>query len=1070
MTDLDPQRDTGFAPHARFAPKEKLQVSLVSTDSRWRPRNWSGVAAEFLDQLADPSRKPGKFRIIGSAGTGVSSLVVDAVLARLRAGVDPASIVVLAASKESGSLLRREITAALPSLGYVSDGPMVRSVHSFAFALVRLAELQDSAPRLITGAEHDLVVRELLHIHSEIGAPIWPDNVKAALPMVGFARQLRDFILRAQERGLGSTDLIKLGTEHGRPMWVAAGEFLAEYQELQALSGAQLYNASELVTSALKILGTDTDFLVSQQRRINTIVVDDAQHLDPQAARLVELFADSAECAVVAGNPHQSVFHFRGATPASLLNFAATTTLELRERLRANPQIDVVCCDTPAVEMLQVADVLRRKNLLEGIPWKDMAVIVRSSAAVAHVRRSMLSAGVPVRIQPTDVVLSQQRLVANILLACRAITEPLASYEFEDLILGPVGGADTVTLRRLLRGLRRAELQRGGSRRAMEAFRELACAEQAPTESDLEFLTERERDILTRIRTVLRAGIDSYRAGNSVELILWDIWHATGLSDRLMNASLRGGALGSSADLDLDAMMTLFDAAGDFVERQPTANIARFVDHIIQQELPSGARDRRGVTRDAVSILTAHATAGQEWKVVAVAGVQEGQWPSLGITGSLFGQEELVDLIDHGIDPNIIIARTGERVAEERRLFNLAVSRASQYLHVSAVFDAESDEVDEPSRFLKDFAQEQHCQIRIVGQDEMAQDSALSAESLGYAPQQEEYPRLLSAPSIIAELRRVVENPNAVSKQKELAAFELGRLSDAGIYGAHPDQWWGLQSPSTMSPVVSAEASGRVSPSKIEAGLACPLRAVLAGVAEKDETQIHLVKGTLVHAAAEARAHKVPRATIEKLVGEAFAAVSDVPKWRQESYLAEWDELIARTLNYVEAHDAVGVEVPVRVQVGARADGTPIVIAGRMDRLEKNADGEYVIVDLKTGSSAATVKETQDHPQLLAYQLALHHGTLHEGHVNTAHPNEETLAVGSAHLVYPGVKTTKLTIRQQAPKTAEQLEEFAAKLPPLLDALAGPILEARVNESCDSCPLLTMCPAHQEGRPLTDVQ
>lgn len=1074
MTDSSPQ----FTPHPRFAPPDKLSVSLVAPAEQQAKREWAGVGAEVLGMMTQD--RPGRIKVVGAAGTGVSSLVIDSVLARMSSGVSPSRILVLAAAKESGAHLRRELSAALPSLRYASDSPLVRSIHSFAFAIVRLAaqrelgaaaEADGRAPRLITGAEQDLVVRELLALEAELGGTSWPESVREGITLVGFARQLRDFLLRAQERGIGAHTLQELGRQYNRPMWESAGRFLVEYYNVTQLSGAQLYNASELVTAALAILHNDPDLLAEQSARIDTIVVDDMQHLDPKSAELVELFAAHASCALIAGNPAHTVFHFRGASPKSLLDFPADHEFTLDERLRPTPSVDVLCCDSTATEMTTIADTLRRKNLLESVDWRDMAVIVRSSGAIATVRRALLSAGVPVTIQPTDVVLSQQRLVANVLLACRGINEELAAAELEELILGPVGGADSVTLRRLMRGLRQLELRTGGTRRAIEVFRELVTTPEEPVEEQLTHLTSRERDILHRIRTVLQAGVNAHGRGESVEMILWEVWDATGLSERLMNAALRGGAIGSSADLDLDAMMTLFDAAGDFVERRPTASIDRFVQYIEEQELPSGARDRRGEARNAVSVLTAHASVGMQWRVVAVAGVQEGAWPSLGETGTLFGQEELVDLVDNNIDPNTIIARTAERVADEHRLFHIAVSRATDEVCVSAVLDAQSDEVDEPSRFLTELAQSHDIRIRIVGQEEPSDESHFAESALGYAPELCDYPRLLSQPSIVAELRRVVCNPQASPPAVQVAAAQLARLARADIFGAHPDQWWGLRGPSTDQQVLDITSGATVSPSRIESGLTCPLRAALGNLGEEDDTPIHLIKGNLVHAAAEAYVAGVPRDQVTQLVREAYSSVLNSPRWRTQYDLKEWDAIIDCTLNYVETHDLVGAEIPILVDVATMPDGTPIRIAGRMDRLELNADGDYLIVDLKTSKHMPAQKSMSDHQQLAAYQLALSQGTLIDARVVTRTDDEPALPLGGGVLIFPANRTAKGAAgkRDQAPKDAAQLAEFAAMLPQLVADLTGPQLEARINDNCDHCQLKKMCPAHNEGQALTHV-
>ncbi|NED64064.1 hypothetical protein G3I15_24310, partial [Streptomyces sp. SID10244] len=72
--------------------------------------------------------------------------------------------------------------------------PLVRTVHSYAFAVLRL---QASAhgnppPRLITGSEQDMVLRELLAGDVEDGAEYWPDRLRPALGTDGFAQALRD--------------------------------------------------------------------------------------------------------------------------------------------------------------------------------------------------------------------------------------------------------------------------------------------------------------------------------------------------------------------------------------------------------------------------------------------------------------------------------------------------------------------------------------------------------------------------------------------------------------------------------------------------------------------------------------------------------------------------------------------------------------------------------------------------------------------------------------------------------------------------------------------------------------
>src|SRR5699024_5491830 len=243
-------------------------------------------------------------------------------------------------------------------------------------------------------------------------------------------------------------------------------------------------------------------------------------------------------------------------------------------------------------------------------------------------------------------------------------------------------------LRRLVRALRRVNQHE----LCMYMLREILASE-VIDESLHEVLKNYEKTTLERIIEILSSGREVLKHNGSPEEVLWAIWAKADLANRLRNSSLRGGATGSQADRDLDAMMALFDAAGDYSERRPGADLAAFIDHITEQVLPTGVRDRRTAVPDAVSILTAHGAVGREFDSVAVAGGQESQWPALGETGTIFAQEELIDLVARGIDPSIPVNNISDRLHEERRLFHVATTRHTARMLLVAVDNPDGDEV-----------------------------------------------------------------------------------------------------------------------------------------------------------------------------------------------------------------------------------------------------------------------------------------------------------------------------------------------------------------------------------------
>lgn len=1009
-----------------FIPPDPI-IRLVGARRRSTPRSWEGEAARLIEQGS------GRWRLIGTAGAGVSSLLIDTVIERIRQGWDPSEILVIATSKEAAARLRRELSEHISALDYVSDGPLVRSLHSLAFAVIR--DASDDDIRLITGAEQDAVIRELLRGQADDGRGSWPPEQREGLRMVGFARQLRDFLLRAVERGIGPDELIELGVQHNRPNWSATGEFLREYRQIMKLAGAHSYSASELVVGALACPEPHSGY--------RGVFVDDAQHLDPKSAELLSRYIPRAELAVIAGDPEQSVFRFRGANPEFLTKVDVDNELFLSQS-RRTPQRRVIVAETDSAHNDLIADAVRRAHLIDGVEWSDIAIIVRSAGMIAAVRRVLLAAGVPVHVSPADVVLSEQRIVAAMILGLRALSETLTPLELEDLLLGPIGGADPVTLRRLLRGLRQAEMKSGGHRRAIEVLREILNS--GPDPELTSFLTERESELLTQVRRVVVAGRAA--RGGSLEDVLWAVWDATNLSNRLAASSMRGGAAGSQADRDLDAMMSLFDAAGDYVERRPTASLRSFIVHISEQELPTGVREHRGVSPNAVSVLTAHSTTGQQWRSVVVAGVQEGSWPSLGETGTLLGQEELVDLIDEGIDPDIIISRSAERLAEERRLFHVAVTRASEHVLITATNSPDGDEVREPSRFLDELG----VTVETVEGPREAGDIVAAPDALGH--------RLLSVPALVAELRRAVTNGGELTGRRRQAARQLARLADQGVPGADPSEWTALRTPSTAEELI-APGQVSLSPSKIEALINCPLRAGLASLDE--ETPIAMLKGTLIHAFAEVIARGAEPESAAHRVTEAFMDLAKVPEWSRERTESAFRRTLERTRTWLLTSRSAFTEVAVEVPVSVNIDDH-VRIRGRMDRLERNSAGELVIVDLKTGSSVPTVASMVDHAQLAAYQLALSRGVLHGSRIEDPAPGETPEALGGGVLVFPASTSKAIGTREQVTKTPEELDAFAVQLPELAQHRRGPRLLARANPTCSHCPIRGICPVQPEGQ------
>jgi RecB family exonuclease len=410
--------------------------------------------------------------------------------------------------------------------------------------------------------------------------------------------------------------------------------------------------------------------------------------------------------------------------------------------------------------------------------------------------------------------------------------------------------------------------------------------------------------------------------------------------------------------------------------------------------------------------------------------VQEGVWPDLRERTSLLGTEELVERAA-GLDTGPVDRRT-LALAEERRLFYVACTRARSRLVVSAVHgSAEGPDADATaSRFL-DLVEPPPPEGR--------QPTAL--------------PRSLTMPALVAELRRALTDPLTPAGRRAGAASLLRRLADEGVAGAAPADWWGLAPLSDDAPLVAEGDAVRVRPSAIEAFQRCPLRWVLGAVGAEASADTTRTVGTAVHAVAQQVAGGLPPAEAPAVLAAELDRLDLGPGWADQRQRESAQEMLDRFLRW---HAGNGREL-----LAAEEDFDVVVgrarIRGQVDRLERDGEGRLVVVDLKTGKSAA--RNTEEHGQLAAYQVAVAAGAF------GAHGQ----VPGGAALLQVG--TGAKAKEQHQPPLPPDVPADATWAGELVASVAGGMgaatFEVRTGAHCARCPMRRSCPMQERGRQVT---
>ena len=1047
-------------------------------------------------------------RVLGGPGTGKTTLAVELVVDGVRNhGLRADSCLMLTASRSAAAGLRQQVTARLDG---TSTESLARTWQAFGFGVLRAeAALRGRpAPRLLNGPEQDVILRDLLagHASGDVAGPAWPEGLGEALGTRGFRNELRDLLMRAVEHGLGPDDLARLGEVHDRPEWVAAAEVLREYDQVTSFSRHGSYDPAWVLTAAAELLEDDPSALDRLHERVRLVVVDEAQELTSAAARLLRVVARAGGPRVVLlGDPDVAVQTFRGADPRfladgwtdlaewspgpyavsgvpTLLDLPApagsparaeTVVLDRTHRLgpaltavadrvsrrigalgggeqrrlvsaAAAPDrcsVEVALLRSVAQETAHVAALLRRAHLVEGVPWTDMAVVVRGSGRADTMRRLLGQAGVPVQAGTAEAPVRDESAVRPLL---QLLEESLAAARAEhrglrhvidpvraaDLVLSPVGGSDTVGLRRLRRVLRQEELATGGGRASDELLAELL--QQAPKAA---LLGSTARPA-ARIAAALAAGVSAARIGDdgrwargvTAESVLWAIWQGAGVAEGWRRTALAGGTSGERADRDLDAVLALFDAAGAFVDRLPTAGPDTFLEHIQGQDVPGDTLLVGGQSGGGVSLVTPQTAAGRQWRIVVVAGVQEGVWPDLRLRGSVLGSEDLVDVVAQR--PLGFRAAQAAVRYDETRLFLVAVTRATERLLVTAV----GNEDEQPSVYLD-----------LVDPPETAR---LADEVRAHT----EVARTMTLPGLVGELRREIVSPDPGVAEPALNL--LAAAAREGVRGADPRSWWALRPVTSERPVRRPDEPVAVSPSKVTYFAECGLRWFLTSVGGEGVSLGAASVGTFVHDIVA----ELPDAPLDELrreVDDRWGRLGLTPGWVTERTRKEAHDMVARFTAYRDSAEKewqrVGIESDFRVPVG-RA-----VVAGRVDRIERDARGRLRIVDLKTGKSKPTRAELAEHGQLGAYQVAVEEGGFPAIGDRSAGAALVFIGKGGLTGLKPSVLTQDPISSSDDPTWARALVEATA------EGMGAAEFRAAQGKACETCPVRSSCPVQPEG-------
>ncbi|MEY3203144.1 MAG: hypothetical protein RLZZ629_426, partial [Actinomycetota bacterium] len=981
--------------------------------------------------------------VLGAAGSGKTTTLIAAISNRISQGFDPNSILAITYGRDSASKLRDQIASANPALHTVAE-PIARTFHSLAFMILNdPINLEDSNEKkyvLLSGAEQDAQIRQLLEIDAaNPSQTLWPTDLHSALTTRGFAKELREFISRATERGSSPQELNKFAKKYEQRYWPAICQFWEKYKSAMALRDGTTTHSfnrvdpSELIILAAEKLESNQRLLDKYRKMFQVIYVDEFQESDRAQRKLLHLLSNQE--LVIFADPQSAVGRFRGADPENLLTdleqFGIKDKITLQNKLRSDPAQQTVLLSSASEEANFIAHQFRSAHLIDGIAWSQMAVIVRSPGAqIAALQRAFAMNSIPVEIDATALSLADNPAIRPIITIAQIALGQLKLTtsnwdQIEELLKSEFAGADAISIRQMRIALTRAQ---SGDQVKSSTELILDCLTSPSADLPWEQLTS-----LKRINDLIKVAKKSLSSSSDISDLLWSIWsngknyEGEAISQIWQQTALAGGVRGGIADQNLDAVITLFEVARRFSERLPGAKPSLFIDQLLGEKILSDSITATAQRGEVVQVMTVHSAKGLEWQYVALAGMQEGSWPNLKQRGSLLGSERLVEIFRHGIsNAEQLDAISAAGLAEdEKRLLNVALSRASKQLFITAV----AHEDNQPSRYF----------------EKLAPDDIQVSQTQ----------RAITQPALVAALRRMASY--ASDEDSMFAAKALKTLASNGVRAADPKNWVGVTPPSTELPVIGEDEQLRISPSSLESFTECGLKWMLEQSGGKDADSTAQVLGSAIHVIA-AQLKDQPSLTLDQLEAKLKGAWSliDMNKGWIKDYEYRRAALMLQKFygwHLSNKNKLIGVEEKFEFKLGNA------VVSGSIDRVELTSEGKYYIVDLKTGATPISYEDAQNNKQLQSYQLAV----VNDGFKNKLEHQE----VAGAQLIFVGDHKGK----EAKPRPQDQVDVKAVseEISEIAIGMSDKSFVAIINDRCRSCAVKSSCPIQPAGKSVIDL-
>ena len=623
----------------------------------------------------------GPVLILAGAGTGKTRTLTHRVAYMVTRGIAPDQILAVTFTNKAAREMQQRAAKLLPKRPANEDGRPARpTICTFHSLCVRI--LRRHIEKL--GYKRNFVIyneSEQLGVVKKILAAICGREVKAD------PRELHGLLSRLKNAGPGGK---VLGNEES----LAMAETLRRRYDT-ALRACNAVDFDDLLVLTLRLFEEHPDALEQCRARYRYVMVDEYQDTNAAQFELMRALAAEHRNVCVVGDDDQSIYGWRGAEVANLLNleehFPGVKVIKLEQNYRStntileaanavirnNPRrrekrlwsahgagdpVRLQAFEDEDDEARTVVEEIEYARLGRKIPWRDHAILFRTNQQARPLETALRAAGVRYHLIGGQSFFDR-REIRDFLAYLKTFINPHDDASLLRIANVPARGLSDVTMERLLAASQehrcsvwsamKNEAVRGDfsprPRKAIEAFMVFVNTTRAPLREDTLVLRQWAADFVDAIdyAAELRKGEKDPEAA----------------ANRLRN---------------LKDLIHTMDDLGDL---PPAERLDRFLEDLTLDAERENEKEEAG---DAVTLITTHSCKGLEFPHVFLVGCEEGLLPH---TRAM--EEGTLD--------------------EERRLFYVALTRAMRTLTLTHCLSRRkygSRVPCHPSSFLRELPEE----------------------------------------------------------------------------------------------------------------------------------------------------------------------------------------------------------------------------------------------------------------------------------------------------------------------------------------------------------------------------